>query len=266
MQHRSALKAERRDRISPVITALLTAGIVSGLAGCAGNLASGPTVDAGTPRAAPEVATAQAPQSSQPGPQGSLADLARMHAANPRETPVVQAYVRGLKASGKRPEALAVLDSAVEADPENHQIKVEHGLLALELGQTDKAQTSLKKAAAGATGDWRVLSGLGVASSSQGRQKEAQRHFAKALELSPNNPAVLNNMAMSLILERKIDQAEVLLRRAAKGGAPPQQLALNLALAQELKNERGAQVAEAGPSNSAGVERAMNLGGPVPRR
>lgn len=82
-----------------------------------------------------------------------------------------------------------------------------------------------------------MLSGLGIAASSQGNQKEAQRHFAKALEMSPNNPAVLNNMAVSLILDRKVDQAEAALRRVAKVGAPRQQVAQNLVLIKALKAE-----------------------------
>lgn len=261
MRHGSRSQSDRFPLGSRFFALILAGGVASGLAGCAGNLGTGPTGDAGAQLAALDAAAAEGPQSSQSSSPGSLAELARMHAANPRETQVVQAYVRGLKSSGKRPEALAVLDSAVEADPANLQLNVEQGLLALELGQTERAQASLKKAsAAGAAKDWRVLSGLGVAASSQGNQKEAQRHFAKALELSPNNSAVLNNMAMSLILEQKIDQAEVLLRRASNGGAPRQQLAQNLALAKELKNERGAEMAD------AGSDRAMNLGGPVAPR
>jgi Flp pilus assembly protein TadD len=87
--------------------------------------------------------------------------------------------------------------------------------------------------------DWRVLSGLGVSTSAQGRQREAQQHFARALELSPNNPTILNNMAVSLILDRKVDEAEQMLKRAARAGAPRQQLVHNLALIRALKTEEG---------------------------
>ena len=130
-----------------------------------------------------------------------------------------------------------MLDTAVETSPAEHALQVEQGLLALELGQTEKAAKVLKAAAATPAKDWRVLSGLGVAESSLGRQKEAQRHFSKALELSPNNSAVLNNMAMSLLLERKVDQAEAMLRRASKGGSSSQQVTQNLALTKVLKSE-----------------------------
>lgn len=173
--------------------------------------------------------------SSQP-PQ-TLAELARAHAADPRNPLLALSYARALKKAGKRLEALATLDTAVTINPADQILQIEQGLLALELGQTKKAATVLKAAAESPIKDWRVLSGLGVAESSLGRQKIAQRYFTQALELSPNNPAVLNNMAMSLILERKIAQAEALLQRASKDGAQRQQVSQNLALTKVLKSE-----------------------------
>lgn len=223
------------------VAAVLVSGAV---AACSGSLVSGPVGDAsapfantdpGTPARDAKAAAASAPVFVPP-PQ-SLAELSRAHAADPRNPSLSMAYVRGLKKAGKPMEALAVLDAVTEAVPGHNGLKVEHGLLALEMGQTEKAASVLEAAAGASSKDWRVLSGLGVATSSLGRQKEAQRHFAKALELSPNNPAILNNMAMSLILERKVDQAEAMLRRASKNGPPRQQVAQNLALTQALRSE-----------------------------
>lgn len=166
----------------------------------------------------------------------TVADLAKANAESPGDAVLAMAYVRALKSGGKRAEALAVLDAAAEASPADHTLRVEQGLLALELGQAGKAQGALQKAAERGP-DWRVLSGLGIAASSQGQQQEAQRHFARALELSPNNPVVLNNLAMSLLLDRKPAEAETLLRRAARGAGQRHQVTHNLALAQQLKTE-----------------------------
>lgn len=167
----------------------------------------------------------------------SIAELARANAENPKDPTLARAYVRALKNAGKRAEALAVLEAASEANPVETALRVETGLLALELGQSAKALSTLRKAATGPVQDWRVLSGLGIAASAEGNQREAQRHFAKALELSPNNPAILNILAMSLILDRKLDQAETMLRRASKAGAGRQQVAQNLGLIKALRRE-----------------------------
>jgi Flp pilus assembly protein TadD len=195
---------------------------------------SGPSLEARIDRVAP-AAEKSAPSGNPKS--NAVRDLARANAENPKDPTLAMAYVRVLKSAGKRNEALAVLDAASDANPAEMLIAVEQGLLALELGQSIKAEGALQKAALGPNRDWRVLSGLGIAASSQGNQKEAQRHFAKALELSPNNPAVLNNLAVSLILDRKVDQAEAALRRAAKAGAPRQQVGQNLALIKALKSE-----------------------------
>ena len=60
--------------------------------------------------------------------------------------------------------------------------------------------------------------------------------FQTALEVAPNNTIVMNNLAMAYLLDKKIDKAEQLLRRAAKNGDTKPRLAQNLALALTLKN------------------------------
>lgn len=233
-----------QSRAATRMAALFTSGA---LAACSANLISGPVGDANAPLAAADPATPIAGEKPSPArppqiadasqqPQ-TLAEFARAHTADPRNPLLALSYARALKKTGKRKEALAMLDTAVETSPSEHALQVEQGLLALELGQTEKAAQVLKVAAASPARDWRVLSGLGVAESSLGRQKEAQRQFTRALELAPNNPAVLNNMAMSLLLERKVDQAEAMLRRASKGGSSSQQVTQNLALTKVLRSE-----------------------------
>ena len=233
----------------------MLAMIAVGLAGCSANLASGPPSDSGptlapieAPQAIASPAPATTPAAGAPAAMAaakvdadrprarSAADLAKASAENPGDATLAMAYVRVLKSTGKRIEALAVLDAASEANPDQAALNVEQGLLALELGQSGKAHGALQKAAQGPP-DWRVMSGLGIAASSQGQQREAQRYFARALELSPNNPVVLNNLAMSLVLDRKVDQAEAMLRRAAKAGGTRHQVAQNLALTKVLKSE-----------------------------
>lgn len=196
-------------------------------------------VESSSPAAATRTARKKTP---------SLAELARAHTGNPKDARAAIAYARALRASGKAAEAAGVLETAAGGAGGSTPLVVEQGLLALELGHTARAQHLLLQASPGTTTDWRVLSGLGVAYSGLGKQADAQRHFLRALELSPNNPAVLNNLALSYILERKVEQAEELLRRAAAGEARPR-VAQNLALATALRSERG----EGGAPSDAGM-------------
>ena len=76
----------------------------------------------------------------------------------------------------------------------------------------------------------------GMAGTGRGKQQDAQAQFAKALALAPNNPAILNNLALSYALDGKAGDAEKLLRTAAAAKANPdkgkvqQNLALVLGL------------------------------------
>lgn len=97
--------------------------------------------------------------------------------------------------------------------------------------------------------DWRVYSGLGVAASTLGRQSEAQAHFKQALQQSPNNQVVINNLAVSYMLERKPAEAEVVLKRVSATGKASAATLDNLALARVLK----AQIAAATGADPTGT-------------
>ena len=115
-------------------------------------------------------------------------------------------------------------------------MSLERGLLSLELGDAGKAETLLRSAHDPKAPDWRLHSALGAALASRGKQPEAQAQFAKALALAPDHPSILNNLAMSYVLDGKAGEAEKLLRKAAvakanpDGGKVQQNLALVLGL------------------------------------
>lgn len=209
------------------------------LTGCAGGNPQWGTLAINAPETA-----AASKSSAEAAPartaKASIAELAKAQAQAPGDPKTALQYARALKAAGKAKEALAVLDAMPDGTPLHQPLLVDHGLLALELGKTTKARQLLLRATAEKTRDWRVYSGLGVASASLGMHAEAQTHFTKALELSPNNAIVLNNQAMSYILDRKLAEAEGLLKRAAQVGTPQTRTAKNLALAKALTMDSAA--------------------------
>ncbi|ESQ78547.1 tetratricopeptide repeat protein [Asticcacaulis sp. YBE204] len=78
--------------------------------------------------------------------------------------------------------------------------------------------------------DWRAFSLLGVAYDQTKRGDDAQQMWDKALALSPENPAVLTNKAMSLAANGDLDGAETLLRRASTRPGADIRVRQNLAL------------------------------------
>lgn len=210
-------------------------GVAGLLAACSGGPALGPGAATDGHKTNSQISTTSARPAAAAPARESLADLTRRSAEAPQDVAVALRYARHLKAAGKPKEALEVLDRAEGAGTSNVAFITEQGLLSLQLGDARKAQQLLSKAAPESTKDWRVPSGLGVALATLGRQSEAQKQLTRALELSPGNPIVLNNLAMSNILDRKVDKAEVLLNTAKNSGTQRPHVAQNLNLAMALK-------------------------------
>lgn len=225
----------------PVMAAVAASVMVST---CAGTTPPGLEL-AGSPPATGSITTADAGQSqgqSEGKSDGktatkaaSLPALAKAHAEKPDDRVAAITYARALKSAGKLRESVAILERLPDA--QSKPLLIERGLMALEMGETARARELLAKTEPESNKDWRVLSALGVAEASSGNQSKAQGYFKKALQISPGNPVVQNNLALSLILEKKVTQGEALLKTAAgQGGARPT-VGQNLALASALTKD-----------------------------
>ena len=162
---------------------------------------------------------------------GEAATLAAAR-ANPRDVDATVAAARILRRQGDKSGALALLDQAASTAPNDARLFRDRGLLALELGAVARARDHLQHAIASGSRDWQTHSALGTALAASGKQKDAQRQFAEALKTAPDNPVVLNNLALSLALDGQRGDAEQMLRRAsaAKDKASEARVAQNLAL------------------------------------
>lgn len=206
----------RAVHVFPVTLALL-------MAGCA----QGALETAALPLMSGEPSSAASPQKSAAAPKEPDVQLSAETTAKIKEA-------RALRTDGKKAEALALLDKAPDGDKDPALMK-ERGLLALELGQIDRAKDLLTKSQASGPPDWRVHSALGAALSASGKQQDAQAEFAKALALSPDQPSVMNNLALSYALDGKHEDAELMLRRAAIAPDSEPKTKQNLALILGLK-------------------------------
>lgn len=188
------------------------------------------------PPGAPDTASLGPAEHGAGAQAADLAPLAAQHRANPTDAAAALAYARALRMSGGKKEAMAVLDTA-GAKGANRQLTLQRGLLALELGDTAKAEKLLRQARDAKAPDWRLHSALGAALAARGQQKAAQAELSKALALAPDQPSVLNNLALSYALDGKAEEAEKLLRRAQRGGGHGPQVQQNLALVLGLRGK-----------------------------
>jgi Flp pilus assembly protein TadD len=112
----------------------------------------------------------------------------------------------------------------------NPELAGEYGRLALDLNQVNVANQLLAAADDPTRPDWRVISARGTVMAKQGKYSDAIPFYERALTLAPNNPGVMNNLAMAHAMMGDPKKAEEILRQAvASPGATPK-MRENLAL------------------------------------
>jgi Flp pilus assembly protein TadD len=164
--------------------------------------------------------TTKAEASPNPNPN-SEADARRSvdvygerYRADPKNADAALAYGQALRATGQRPQAVAVLEQATIAHPGNKALLAGYGRALADNGNFQQAFDVLTRAHSPDNPDWRILSVQGTALDQLGRHDEARRYYASALKISPDEPSVLSNLGISYVLSRDLPKAEEVLRQA----------------------------------------------------
>ena len=252
--------------LSQMVGAILnrqTALAATALIGAGLSLAAAGPVLAGAPtEPAPAPAPAVAKQSAAPAPAPTppprrkataqereqadrLEPLARaaFWAREAEVDPVDQvAGVRlasALRALGQYPEAVASAQRVLVLAPDNTDALMETARAFIGEGQGFYAIEPAQKLHKLTPKDWRPLSLLGVAYAQVRRGDDAMVVWRQALQLSPDNPAVLSNMAMELAARGEAPKAESLLRRAVAQPGASLQVRQDLTLVLGLEGKLG---------------------------
>src|SRR5262249_41386724 len=153
-----------------------------------------------------------------------------LYKANPRDPNVAIRYAQALRGIGQRAQAASVLERATIEHPKNRAVLGAYGRSLADTGNYAQALDVLGPAHTPDQPDWRILSGRGAVLDHMGRHEEAQRYYASALRLVPDEPSVLSNLGLSYALAKDLPQAESTLRRAAARNGADQRVRQNLAL------------------------------------
>ncbi len=148
----------------------------------------------------------------------------------PKDAGAEVSFAAALRTLGRYDEARQAADQALVLDPKNAPALLEAARAAISAKQGFYALDYLKRAQALSPRDWRPVSLQGVALDQIERVDEARAAFARALTLSPDNPAVLSNLALSYAARGEVARAEPLMRRAASLPSASVQERQNLAL------------------------------------
>jgi Flp pilus assembly protein TadD len=150
--------------------------------------------------------------------------------ANPNDTDAAVNYAAALRGNGQRAQAVAVLEQASISHPKNTTVLGAYGRALADVGNYKQALEVLNRAHTPDQPDWRILSVQGAVLDQMGRHDEAQRYYATALRIVPDEPSVLSNLGLSYALSKDLVRAESTLRRAATRGPVDARVRQNLAL------------------------------------
>ena len=150
--------------------------------------------------------------------------------ANPTDPDAAIRYAQALRAVGQRAQAAAVLEQSAIHNSDNRVVLGAYGRALADNGSYQQALDVLNRAHTPDQPDWRILSVQGAVLDQMGRHADAQRHYASALRLMPEEPSVLSNLGLSYALSKNLKEAEATMRRAVAQPRAEPKVRQNLAL------------------------------------
>jgi Flp pilus assembly protein TadD len=170
-------------------------------------------------------------------PLGRAAFWASQVDADPKDAEAGIKLASALRALGRFPEAQAAAEAVLVLEPNNLDALLESARTAVAEGQGFFAVEPTRKALAIAPKDWRAATLLAVALDQASRPVEAMEAHRVAMQMAPDNPAVLSNAAMFFAAQGDQAKAETLLRKAAALPGASLQVRQNLALVLGLQGK-----------------------------
>jgi Flp pilus assembly protein TadD len=144
-------------------------------------------------------------------------------------------FARNLRMMGGARQAISVLKEIVMKAPDDSRVLSEYGKALTAAGRVQDALPFLARSTQINGDDWTTFSAYGVALDQTGNHTSARTNYQMALGISPGNPTVESNMAMSHVLEGEIDKAELILRRLVSRPDATPQMRQNLAMVSAIK-------------------------------
>jgi Flp pilus assembly protein TadD len=172
----------------------------------------------------------EAVASADTGTRRSTESWGERYRASPKDPKAAIRYAQALRGNDQRSQAVAVLEQASIQNPRHPGVLGAYGRALADVGHYKQALDVLNRAHTPDQPDWRILSVQGAVLDQMGRHEEAQRYYATALRIAPDEPSVLSNLGLSYALSKDLVRAESTLRRAVGQSQVTPRVRQNLAL------------------------------------
>lgn len=156
---------------------------------------------------------------------------------DPDNFELAMGLVRNLRFAGSTPQDIDLLNQLIAKHGRTPQLLTELGKSYIASDKMNLAIPILLEAAAMPGATWDTFSALGVAFDYEGDFTRAREVYTRALLLSPRNPEILNNLALSQAQSGDLDGAIQTLGQAIDQASASPQVRQNLALMLALKGD-----------------------------
>lgn len=163
----------------------------------------------------------------------------KRYEVNPANQTAALNYARALRALDQKAQAVAILQQAAIRAPKNMTVLAAYGKALIDVGRAKEAAEVLASAHTPDKPDWRVLSAQGTAADQLGDSITARHYYNAALKLAPGEPMILSNLGLSYALDKRLPDAERVLREAAASSHADQRVRQNLAFVLALNGKTG---------------------------
>ncbi|MEM8513253.1 tetratricopeptide (TPR) repeat protein [Massilia sp. MP_M2] len=132
-----------------------------------------------------------------------------------RQAQLMAADAQLLRQANQLPEAYALMETAAQRFPKNPDLLYDFALLAEKLGKVDVMEAQLREVMAQAPDNHHAYNALGYSLAERNvRLQEAYGLIAKALEMAPGDPFIMDSMGWIHYRMGNLNEAEKFLRRA----------------------------------------------------
>jgi len=167
----------------------------------------------------------------------TLLSLALLTACAAEPSPQVK-QAEQLRKSGQTAEALSLLRGAQMATPDDPLLLEQLGLTLLDANQPQEATRIFDHLITLSSGNALAYSGKGIAADRMNDHAAAQKFYAQALAIAPDKITVRNNLALSLILDKRYEEAITLLEKIRAEKRDNKTIRQNLAMAYALSGNK----------------------------